>query len=220
MIVLDDDDGPKVLMQTIQGKGQMTPAAAKVHLLGMKAKGGAWYWPRFHVRTSEHGPLVCKCCDAELSASNASARAMPQREQCLPEMFKRRRDKHCPDAAVAFDPASFTKDEASGNWQAAIMTMDSDEVSRVEKYCSWSRCQSSSTACTRCAAGGLRRSTARAPRSSSRPAAPAAGCGGRSTLSTRRAWAWSRAARSCTCASKFVDEDDNEIAEIHLDTVE
>jgi hypothetical protein len=58
----------------------------------------------------------------------------------LPEMLKRRRDKHCPDAAyaaLAFDPAYFLKrkDKASGNWKTAIMTMDSDQVTRVQKYC-------------------------------------------------------------------------------------
>jgi hypothetical protein len=124
----------------------------------------------------------------------------------LPEMFKRRRDNHCPDAAyaaVAFDPASFTKDEASGNWQAAIMTMDSDEVSRVEKYCERFVAPDEIEAlreelamlqleplpkqfdnlykvCSR------RTETARAPRSSSRPAAAAAGCG-RATWPRRRA---------------------------------
>ncbi|KAG1678407.1 hypothetical protein FOA52_015174 [Chlamydomonas sp. UWO 241] len=57
--------------------------------------------------------------------------------KCLPAMLKRRRDKHCPDAAyaaVALDPSYFVK-EASGEWSTAIITMDADEVERVEKYC-------------------------------------------------------------------------------------
>jgi hypothetical protein len=54
----------------------------------------------------------------------------------LPSMLQRRRDKHCPDAAyaaVAFDPCYFVKE--GGEWSAAIITMDADEVERVEKYC-------------------------------------------------------------------------------------
>jgi hypothetical protein len=54
----------------------------------------------------------------------------------LPAMLLRRRDKHCPDAAyaaVALDPCYFVKE--SGEWSASIITMDADEVERVEKYC-------------------------------------------------------------------------------------
>lgn len=57
--------------------------------------------------------------------------------KCLPSMLKRRRDKHCPDAAyaaVALDPCYFVQEE-SGEWSAAIITMDPDELERVEKYC-------------------------------------------------------------------------------------
>jgi hypothetical protein len=197
----------------------------------------------------------------------------------LPEMFKRRRDKHCPDAAyasLALDPASFTKDEASGDWQTAIMTMDSDEVARVEKHCERfvapdeidalrdelamlqleplpKKLESLYKVCSRRTetVDGARTKVVLASGSSrrglwtnhlSKNGFPLlALCADRllsmhaTSAATERNWSvWGQIYtkyKTCLglvkgskivyvrCNSKFVDEDDNEIAEIYLDTV-